>query len=254
MSNFAFRAAASAVGGFFTRPVHEPLKVQAASFLPRVGGYGSARVENFRFHEFVSFKAAYTQVIGTEFGGKASGRTSLSAAVVEGLNILDMVTADRVVGRLASESSLDAKPSDELSWLPLGCYFVNLRIAGIPVDVRTHPGLLHPESGSTLTAIRTWGLEKLFDPDDGDEGRTPALLQRERVLRCSMFEPLRQEIPGATVNRGCRIRIPGFGDVYLGEYMVAPDHRQLTMLRVEMHSPTEGSLSIDYLEGNGSPF
>ena len=46
-STFAFRASAAALGGVFTRPFHEPLPVQAASMLPSVGGYGSARAEAF---------------------------------------------------------------------------------------------------------------------------------------------------------------------------------------------------------------
>src|SRR5262249_39592274 len=147
MSNFAFRASAAALGGFFTRPFCEPLPVQAASLLPSVGGYGSARVEHFRFHELISFRAAYTQVIGVEDKNEdgASARSTLALAVVEGLNVLDMVTADRVVGRLVSETPVPAKEpaeTEDLPWLPEGSYFINLRIRGERIDVKPHQALV----------------------------------------------------------------------------------------------------------------
>ncbi len=106
MSRYAFRAGAAAAGGFFTRPFTEPLPVQAASFLMPVGGYGSARVEHFRFHEIVSFKAGYTQVMGTrhEEGGIVVHET-LAAAVVEGLNILREPPDRRAAGEADMSSA-----------------------------------------------------------------------------------------------------------------------------------------------------
>jgi len=233
MSTFGFRASAAALGGMFTRPFHEPLQVQAASNLPSVGGYGSARVENFRFHELVSIKAGYTQVIGVEYedeGGRE--RSTLALAVVEGLNVLDMVTADRIVGRLVSETPLPADKNDrlavderELTWLPAGSYFVNLRIAGVPVNTTPHKGLTGPEG------LTRDGIERI----QANRG----IARRGETLRCSMFDA---EHP---------IKIPGFGDVFLGEYVVGRDYRKLTMLRIAMHSPAGGDLAVASLEGNG---
>jgi hypothetical protein len=225
MSSFAFRASAAALGGFFTRPLQEPLKVQAASVLPSVGGYDSARVENFRFHELISFKAAYTQVIGVEYNDDGHReRSTLALAVVEGLNVLDMVTADRVVGRLVSETPLPAAEAHELTWLPAGSYFVNLRIAGTRVDATPHEALVGKQ-GLTRDEIQKTGIAREGDP-----------------LRCAMFKTERP------------ISIPGFGDIFLGEYVVGRDYRKLTMIRISMHSPAGGHLTVASLEGNGSPY
>ena len=248
MTHFVFRAGATALGGYFTRPFREPLEVHAATFLSPVGGYSSARVENFRFHELVSFKAAYSQVIGTEDAGdEESGRSTLSTAVVEGLNFLDIVTADRVVARLASESPLNAVER-EPAWLPVGSYFVNLRIAGQAVSPSFDPVMLKE---ATLSAIR----EKANNPRHGadDHGRSQ-LKFRNETLACSIFKPLRRNNRWDTADEGYAIRIPGVGDLYLGEYVVAADHRQLTMVRLEMHSPVEGRLVACALEGNGSTY
>jgi hypothetical protein len=236
MSTFGFRASAAAMGGIFTRPFHEPLPVQAASTLPSVGGYGSARVENFRFHELVSFTAGYTQVIGVEYEDEgARERSTLALAVVEGLNVLDMVTADRVVGRLVSETPLPADKGEraavearELTWLPAGSYFVNLRIGGVLVNATPHKALTG-EEGLTRDGVEQIQAKR-------------GITRKGEPLRCSMFDT---EHP---------IRIPGFGDIFLGEYVVGRDYRKLTMIRIAMHSPAGGDLAVASLEGNGSSY
>jgi hypothetical protein len=253
MTRFSFRAGAAALGGWFTRPFTQPLPVQAATFLPPVGGYGSSRVEHYRFHEIVSFKAGYSQVIGTEHApdGKPV-RETLVSAVVEGLNILDVVTADRVVGRLVSESPASDDPGDELRMLPIGSYFQNLRIAGQPVNVTPHRHLLD-ERAARRSDLERASEGQLFDPE-GPEDAKPLAVPCKGLLRCSLFRPLEQSIAGARTSPGCRITVPGFGDIFLGEYLVGADRRQLTMIRVELHSPEKGRLVVSAVEGNGSPY
>jgi hypothetical protein len=249
MSSFGFLASAAALGGFFTRPFKEPVPVQAASMLPSVGGYGSARVENYRFHELISFKAAYTVVIGNEYekDGRRE-RSTLALAVVEGLNVLDMVTADRVVGRLVSETPLPMDKSDkaaqaaadaqELTWLPAGSYFVNLRIGGHPVGPLPH----EPLAGKNLLmAGRNAFSDKAAAGTCAGVEKLPGV-RPGQPLRCSMFAQDHQ------------YHIAGFGDVFLGEYVVGRDYRKLTMIRLDMGSPEDGEVSVASLQGNGSPY
>jgi hypothetical protein len=252
MSRYAFRAGAAAAGGFFTRPFTEPLPVQAASFLMPVGGYGSARVEQFRYHEIVSFSAGYTQVMGTV--GEQDGTTvfeTLASAVVEGLNILDVVTADRVVARLTSQTRDDGKPS-ELSALVVGSHFENLRIAGVPVRTRCHSQLLEPRTATKSTFVDS--KPAVFDADSTDDTGPVKLPRDAATLRFSIFQPLDGEVDGAKTFPGCRISIPSFGDIFLGEYVVSARHRQLTMIRIDLHSPEEGALAVASVEGNGSVY
>jgi hypothetical protein len=251
---FNFRAGACALGGRIVRPFSEPLEVQAASFLPPSGGYGSARREGFRFHEIVSFRAGYTQVIGSTHeseDGKSIVHETLASAVVEELNILDIVTADRVVARLTSEYP-SPDDSGELGMLPRGSYFVNLRVAGMLISDGAGQDHLTPDRALLESATRK-AIEKScggrHEPA-GQEARSGF----PKRLRMPLFDFDATQVPGVAKDKCSRLRIeiPAFGTIVLGEFIVAESHRQLTMVRVHLHSPGAGYLDVASLEGNGS--
>jgi hypothetical protein len=222
-----------------------------------VGGYGSARVEHFRYHEIISFQAGYTQVMGTtRMEGTTTVYDTMSSSVIEKLNILDVITADRVVARLTSETRVEAgapvAPGTlELNALPAGSYFENLRILGQPISPKCHPQLLDPRYG-TRSAIAD-GKLPLYNADATDTRNTvtPA---RDGTLRFCLFQPLETEVAGTIVFPGLRITLPTFGDLFLGEFIVSGTHRQLTMIRLELHSPEEGNVAFGSVEGNGSGY
>src|SRR5260370_18212473 len=107
-STFHYHACAHAFSGRFARPFDHLIDVQAASSLPVIGGHGNSRVENFQFREFVSFRKGYTHVSGAHQADDDSNNT-LVTSTVEGLNILDVVTADRIVARLYSKHAANEK-------------------------------------------------------------------------------------------------------------------------------------------------
>ncbi len=77
---------------------------------------------------------------------------------------------------------------------------------------------------------------------------------RDAKLRFSVFQPLKDQIAGATIFPGCRIQVASFGDIFLGEFVVSAGHRELTMIRLELHSPEEGEVAVASVEGNGSVY
>src|ERR1700686_2613576 len=91
---YHYNAHGSALSGHIQRPFDEIIEVQSGMSLPSSGGYGAVRVEKFRFKEVVSFDAASTQVSGSK-KKEDNSHTTLVSTVVEGLNILGVVTADR---------------------------------------------------------------------------------------------------------------------------------------------------------------
>ena len=97
-----YSAYGHALSGRISRPLDHIIEVQAGMSLPSIGGIGNARVEDFRFRDYVSFKTAYTHVAGSIGDGEV--HTTLVTSTIENLNVLDVVTADRVVTRLASRS------------------------------------------------------------------------------------------------------------------------------------------------------
>src|SRR6266571_2362466 len=80
-NRFLFHGHAIAAAGKITSPFQDIIPAQAASALPIDGGYGSARVENFRYKEIFSFASAYSEVAGTfvEREGGAYETLSLTA-------------------------------------------------------------------------------------------------------------------------------------------------------------------------------
>src|SRR5580704_12595377 len=104
---FRFKGNAIGVGGHISAPFNETIEIQAASALPDIGGYGSATSVDFRHRGILSFRRANSEVFGSKCAGEdgepdEAGFSTRIRATVEGLNILDMVTADRVVASVAA--------------------------------------------------------------------------------------------------------------------------------------------------------
>jgi len=254
---FLFQANAVALGGSITRPYQEVIETQASSCLPITGGTGRARVENFRHRDLVSFTSAHSSVTGDERkeGGRAVRRT-LTTVTVEGLNVSNVVTADAVVARLVSDQT---GSQSSMSLLPIGSYFVNLRIAGVPVQTSARdvlcrtgrPSLLRDASKQKagdvpghLSVFSEWK-----DPGLGEESSS-AEYTEQRVLTY-LFD-LGDLPPGCELRKDGGISVPGFGAVFVGEFFVTQFSRQLTMLRIEMGSPVGGTLLAAHVGGNGS--
>src|SRR5215469_4324835 len=85
-----YRASGVAVGGSFTK-IHGRrrtalLPAQAAAVLSIVGGRAEARIEKFKFEDFLSFDAAYTE-LGGSFDEEHNIHTTYAHTVIEGLHI-----------------------------------------------------------------------------------------------------------------------------------------------------------------------
>ncbi len=255
-------ASAAAFGGFLTRPFNQPITTQASSVLSPVGGYASARVENYRFREIVSFDAGYTQVIGTQHENR-QGQTvyeTLASTVVEGLNILDMITADRVVARLTSEY-VEGESGDEPPYFPIGSYFVNLRVAGTRIGdergvLEPRPYLLDTKTGEKNAGkkaiVEMLGRRNCRPFCDAAGHEISSLPPKARL---PLFDLSTLQIPGVEkqAEHGCTIEIPTFGTVILGEFLVEAGRRTLNMIVVELHSPEAGMVALGPVQGNGSP-
>lgn len=94
----------------------------------------------------ISFKRGHTRVVGTHvkqkidiFGNDHAGWATLATAVIEEYNVVDIITADRVVAQLTTEHPMTNDPEQPISHVPrvnfIGTRFENLRIGGYPVDV-----------------------------------------------------------------------------------------------------------------------
>jgi hypothetical protein len=275
--HFHYHASALALSGELTRPVQRVIEVQGGISLPSTGGVGSSRVEGFRVDEVVSFVRGYSHVAGSvkKENGKTIHTTHATAAV-EGLNILDVVTADRIVARLSS--SFEEPPPKvpgptEGKVLLVGSKFENLRIAGYPVDVELdHEVFL--ELG-TFAAVRdSWKpkesklrqlADEMLKAVKAADKILPEQLEPHGSLFCSIVKEVHFKEPGFCKPEG-KFTHPGvqrigrhayhvvdFGDVFLAEVLCQHGRKTLTMLRVELGSPNGGGFIAVEATSNGWP-
>ena len=123
---YALRADANALGGYLEKPLEKAIPTLAPVSLPAVGGFATARSEAFTLDEIVSCSSAYTRVSGREQTSKGTS-SILVTAVVEDLNILEVVRAERVVAQVSIELSSDGR---RLGFSLAGSGFEGLRVAG----------------------------------------------------------------------------------------------------------------------------
>ena len=252
---FLYHASAHALSGHFVRPIEHLIDVQAGTTLPSTGGHGSSRVDNFRFNEMVSFKTAYSQVSGSEkIQDNKFIHTTLATTAIEGLNILDLVTADRIVARLASSYSSGPEPHIVV----IGSRFENLRIAGCKIDVE-----LHHELALKLDTFDAVRKEFESNPDfrkmadnPFDLGKLPNKIEAHGVVCCSLVkEILPAKCPGIVRygHHGHILVVTEFGKIHLGEIVFQHGRKTLTMIRIELGSPNGGGVTAAQADSNGRP-
>jgi hypothetical protein len=249
---FHFHACAHAFSGNFTRPFHHQIDIQAASALPVTGGHGHARVENFEFARFISFKAGHSHVSGAHQAEDDSNNT-LSTAVLEGLNMMDVLTADRIVSRLYSKHPAKAKEGN-ITWI--GSRFENLRIAGCPVHIELNTDvfekLLTYEAAEDAFAKAGEFRKIAEDPLQTGDKLKPSDVKG--VFLCSIVKKIEvPDCPGVTVS-GHSLHVAGFGTVYLGELLIKRAEKTLTMLRFDLGSSTSGSGTGGGVRTNGTGY
>lgn len=146
-----FYAEATAISGKLHLPLPEKIEPQANAHLYHMGGYLSQHSGAFRVEGAISFDKAYTQVAGNigslphlpDLGKDGHGWLTLSTVVVEGLNVMEVLTADRVVAQVIT----DHPPEGYVPHISfLGTRFENLKIAGHKIDVTVNPYILGGKS------------------------------------------------------------------------------------------------------------
>ena len=256
-TRFRFHGYAIGAGGRIRRPQTEFIEVQAASALPQIGGRGSARSDDFNHRGILKFGAAYTTVTGISHGSgptdsRISHRTHVQSTV-EGLNILDVVTLDRVVANVESTTVAGHEPTFRL----LGTEFRGLRISGIPVAVdlatdvfdlhETHSALI--EACRTLESVRNLMDRLILRDRVGDAPRLPEITG---VTPVSIVRGLTPEREGLDIC-GHVIRVPGFGTIRLAEVVLGRAVRTVSMIQVELQGAKMAAQLPEGKEASAAP-
>jgi hypothetical protein len=274
---FLYHAHGYALGGRIEQPVQRELDSHAATTLSIVGGYATSKSGPYYLDKLISYESAHTIISGIR-NEEGTHSTSVDT-VIQGLNILDIITADKVVGRLSAKHE-DGQPA---KIIPLGSGFENLRIAGVPVDVEMANDLFSHHSTHEDLHAHFQGKCGANDPcaafkplNSGryewghPPGKMPEKLRKQMIvpadtgwkesgghLHCSIVRQVKETNlsgPKVTIPYGNAICIPQVGRLYLGELSSDGDTKRLTMLRLELGSPVVGTVAAAGPQTNGKWF
>ena len=274
-SQYMYHASAFSISAEFDRPKKHSLSPQASTLLGSHGGHNTQRVSGYKADGLISFKEAYSEVAGSydECNGM---HTTYALSVLEGVNVADMLTADRVVARMAVYYNADGK--SEASYDIIGSYYENLRIAGHPVEIKLATNVFHDNDtyskvatahqknvtddwlvGSKLIDLKKDELDDLENKYNALSGISEAVKEcNEKKGRpadrgsywfspANHFDWKKSGGSPEILGFGSIICIPKFGVIRLAEMTVQRHSRTLRMFRVQMcstgHGTTEGGSS-----------
>ena len=249
---FLYTGHAAGFSARITAPFDEVVEAQATSSLGITGGYSSARVDNFRHRELISFASAHTQASGV-LSRKSGCFETLVSGVLEGLNLVDMVKADYIVGRLMSRHPVEPPKDgpDEPTITPVGSEFGKIRVAGYELKPVIDATLFNRVCSHTdlhNEIRRSDELRARFRVSEAaaKDTRPPS------ILVGSIVGEIHGGGPGVEI-RGNTVHVPGFGTLHFGEFVISQYSRRLVMLRVELGCPVDMDASGPDMGGNGHP-
>ena len=266
----SYHAEATVLAGHLQLPLVQEIKPQLYAKLPERGGYLSQHAGDYRLEGVISFRSAYTQVAGNLDPKPGHGWSTLATAAIEGLNVLDVVTADRVVGQISTEHPL-------VGYVPkvtfLGTRFENLRIAGHPVKLEVDPYLLGAKPDHDAPYASDPGFleraRRQYERIGANSGfpaevlerynRLPSTADTPESIECSLVNQAEGSFPGRCF--GHVIEVPDFGIVYLATLRLEQSDFQLgvpkqtliklTMIELKLGCLANGSAGFGSLIVNG---
>jgi hypothetical protein len=278
-SQWIYHGSAYGFAGEVERPFQHVIPTQAATVLGTSGGRGQDRVEKFKLEGVISFDAAFVEV-GGSFDDCHNRHTSYASSTIENLNILNVVTADRVVSRIAVYSPDINDEKGDFTFNITGSHFDNLKIAGHKIDVKLATHIFHEHDTHSKIAdahkkghLDNWLLGSKFKESDLPklENEYHALGGMSQVVKAwkqkgdrrntdhITFSPMNhveieKHAGGETELRGFGsiICIPKFGVVRLAELTARKHCVNLTMLRVDMCSTGTGGSTSGGTSGGGT--
>jgi hypothetical protein len=230
----------------------------------------------FQLEGIASYRSGYTQVAGALSLKRERHFSTLVTSVVEGLNILDVLTADRVVAQISTAHPIDGAVP-EVSFL--GTHFDNLRIGGYKVELDTDLEILGPKpdkdrsyfDSQTMMDHMARQYEKLTNSDyypdwaiemyprDSEGWKPKNGNPGVDIAQCSLVN----HVNSSQKSFGHVIDVPHFGKFFLGELQVKRDPARtakdydsytfyLTMVRMELGCTTTAGGGVSAAETNGT--
>lgn len=239
-----YHAEAHVLSGHLQRPIEQKIERHSPVALKdRRGGHLTRFAEEVSIEGLITFAKGHTRVSGAR-SLKNNGWITLSTSVVEGLNVFEIITADRIVSQVSTDHPYVNGHVPQVTFL--GTQFQNLQVSGFPVTLTLNLSICgdrpandrsYLQDTKFLNAVKEQ-TEKIAKanglPKDLKERYHENLAHIEKLIKTSdAGEPGRHEpitcslvqsigeipIPGVQTF-GNVIVIPEFGSVALGEIEV----------------------------------
>jgi hypothetical protein len=252
-NRYVFRGNAVGVAGRIHKPEDSIIWVQGASCLPVIGGYSQTRTAQSQFGDVLSFNSVITRATG-DYSEKEKAYKTLTHSEVKGLHVNGRLTADTVETTL---TATHPEKGTQSTIVISETHITNLRIDGFPVEVKFDTemcGKLTTRK-SLVDAYKQPAFAKRYanrflaaDDVKRVKGQIP---ETNGYIVCSIVSEVHTDHPKIVID-GHVLTLKGFGRIYLGELLIGPQSRRLTLLRLKLGSPVEGDIACAEVEGNGT--
>jgi len=280
-----YHAEAHVLSGYLQRPINQKIEPQAPlSLSDRRGGHFTRHVEDFNVEGLISFTRGETRLSGAR-SVKNNGWVTISTSILEGLNVFEIIGADRLVTQVSTDHAYQNGHIPHVTFL--GTQFTNFRVGGFPVELTLTLGVcgdvpandqsyfedaqfLRRVKQQTETIFKASGLPKdLKDQYDKKLayvneliGAKPGSQSVHEPITCSVVENI-GDIPIPGVQQfGHILVIPEFGHVALGEIQLSEKKYddierpcvsfELTGVRMKLGCVGDGALAAGTSKTNGT--
>ena len=290
-----FHGEAHVLSGQLQRPVEQRIEKHAEIILrDQKDGHLTRFTEEVNIEGLVSFQSGRTRVSGSRSlknDPKNHGFVTVATSVVEGLNVFEVITADRIVAQVSTDYPMDSGRKDkdgrtEHANYPhvtfLGTHFDNVRVNGGLLTLKLNLGILGEREGDTSYLSHRSFLDRARKQTERitNAKDLPEHLQRVFADRLKAMDKLKGSreskitfsivenidnldtipIPGVKVV-GHVLILPHFGTVSLGEVNVSEvldeysdipsNYFELTMLQINMGCVGHGTVTGAVAAANG---
>ncbi len=132
-----FHAEAHVLSGTLRSPIEQRIEPHARVAIKDIkGGHLLRAIEDVSIEGLVRFKTGHTRVSGVESkkakdAPEEHGFVTLSTSILEGLNVFEILTADRIVSQVSTDHPMQNGHVPHVTFL--GTKFENLQVCGFPV-------------------------------------------------------------------------------------------------------------------------
>jgi hypothetical protein len=135
-----YHADAHVLSGHLQRPIEQKIEEHApVSLKGRRSGHLTRATEDVSIEGLVTFEKGHTRVSGSKSLKPGHGWVTLSTSILEGLNVFEIITADRMVSQVSTEHPEKDGHFPHVTFL--GTQFNNLRVSGIPLKLTLNYGI-----------------------------------------------------------------------------------------------------------------